>query len=168
MLLVLGGCERGCLRLAHEGPDAAALMAPLSGTDCPDGLARCRGGVLERSRLAVLPAGCASCACPWTAMGACERGCVEDGIVVEEGAASQLCAPPPGAEDVLAASGTVPEGCDGSFVCRGGLVVRCADRALVASCARGCAAASLDDAVTPLAAAFVLCARAGDAGAAPR
>jgi hypothetical protein len=77
-------------------------------------------------------------------------------------------APPSGAEDVLAASGTAPEGCDGSFVCRGGLVVRCADRTLVASCARGCAVASLDDAVTPLAAAFVLCARAGDAGAAPR
>jgi hypothetical protein len=90
--------------------------------------------------------------------------------VLDEGEEAQLCAPAPDARDVLPASGAAAEGCEGAFACRGGLVLRCEGRELVATCARGCAVQSLDFAASPIppgAAAAVLCRRApGDAGSA--
>ena len=50
-IFALAGCERGCLaRRAAERTSSPPI--DLSGTDCPDGLARCVDGRVEISRLA--------------------------------------------------------------------------------------------------------------------
>ena len=60
--------------------------APLQAIDCPDGLARCIGGVVEVSRLATIAQPCRAapeaCACPWDRVGDCEQGCVGDEVDV--------------------------------------------------------------------------------------
>ena len=109
LVLGLGGCERGCLAtwLTEHGagkpsasPPKGAL--PLNGVDCPDGLARCVGGVVEVSRASHYTLPCtdpqAGCTCPWDSLGPCALGCAADGVEVvaaPERALAQLCATDP-------------------------------------------------------------------------
>lgn len=77
----------------------------LAGTDCSDGLLRCRDGMVEASVRAVLPATCAgkrpeaACACPWESVTRCPSGCALDGLEVvpsrafDAGNRMQLCRP---------------------------------------------------------------------------
>ncbi len=147
---------------------------PLEVTDCPDGLARCEEGTVSVSRLATLPMPCqgpaSACACPWEVAAACSGGCVAEGLelVVERAkAASQLCAPGPGAGGgVFAASlsppasgtsraSSAPDGgtsqvsaapdasdapCDEGdrYRCSSGRVIDCAAGLAVGRCVRGC------------------------------
>jgi hypothetical protein len=175
----LAGCERGCARrwLAERGAGQEAPVQQagptLNAIDCPDGLARCSGGIVEASRLTSIPLPCngpvEQCTCPWERAGECERGCVADGldVVADRGKAlTQLCAPEPG-------SGTfarplreqAPGDCDEDqlYRCVGRAVVSCADRAVVGVCLRGCfaeGAAIGGEAPVPREAAFaILCSR---------
>lgn len=97
-------CERGGLakRIDAErsgvgtpGVTGRAWTSPspypdLAGTDCSDGLVRCRDGVVEASRRAVVPHPCVpvqgegakSCACPWDVVGKCVGSCAADEIEV--------------------------------------------------------------------------------------
>ena len=145
----------------------------MNGVDCPDGLARCTGGLVEASRLAILPQPCRGspeqCTCPWERLAECHRGCVADGleVVVErEKASAQLCAPEADAgatARILAV--TSPSGCEEEdlFRCAGGAVVSCSESAVVAICARGCSVegASIDrgQPVSREAAFAILCSR---------
>jgi len=126
--LVLGGCERGCLStwLAELGvgrpsatPPKGAL--PLSGVDCPDGLARCVGGVVEVSRASHYTLPCADpqagCMCPWDSLGPCPLGCAADGVEVvvpPERALAQLCATDPASPVArpIAPTAMPPGACD--------------------------------------------------------
>jgi hypothetical protein len=117
-----------------------------SAIDCPDGLARCSGGIVEASRLATIAMPCKgspeSCVCPWDRAGECEQGCVVDDleVVVDRPlAATQLCAAPPDAGP-LTRAGSQAAGCteDVQWRCTGGAVVSCQDQAAVAVCLRGC------------------------------
>ena len=142
----LCGCERGCARTWAErrgvGEKAAFRngLGPPRATDCPDGLARCTGGVVETSRLAAIPEPCQgppeSCACPWERAGECGGACVAEGaeIVVDRARAlAQLCAPGPGGGD-LARPISQPADCDEDtrYRCSGGAVVSCAEHRAVA------------------------------------
>jgi hypothetical protein len=140
LFFLLPACERGCARdwLVRQGvvegtPSTTAARSasasPLGANDCPDGLARCRDGVVEVSELAVIPQPCnlppPRCSCPWRAAAACETFCVADGaeVVVEATlAARQLCAPSQDAGAVMqvtpvvgapTAVGRTPEGRNG-------------------------------------------------------
>jgi hypothetical protein len=127
-------------------PGAGALNA----VDCPDGLARCTGGIVEVSRLTAIPQPCRGtpeqCACPWERAGECDRGCVVDGLEVvmeRPRARAQLCAPEVdagGSARVLAV--TSPGRCEDEqlYRCAAGAVVACAEGAVVAMCNRGCVA----------------------------
>ena len=114
-LLVLAGCERGCLwrlipRAGIAGAQAGAgsdqpsqAWFGMGEVDCPDGLARCSGGVVQRSLVARRPSPCRgnpeSCACPWTLVDRCEGECVADGLEIAtpaDRAVSQLCVATPG------------------------------------------------------------------------
>ncbi|MGH7294169.1 MAG: hypothetical protein ACRELB_04520 [Polyangiaceae bacterium] len=178
-LLSLSGCERGCARtwLKERGASERGVRAPgaqpVNGVDCPDGLARCTGGVVTASRLAVIEQPCKGtaeqCSCPWERVGECERGCVADEleVVVDRGAAMrQLCAPPRDAGPVARELAPPPASrCEEGelYRCASGSVVSCADHAVVAVCAKGCATegGSLDDdmPVAREAAYAVLCSR---------
>ena len=107
LLLLLGGCERGCLFtwLKDQGLGGVRPQSkggvPLAELACPEGLARCSAGRVHVSRAYTPPSPCSpeGCKCPWDDGGTCARGCVLDGV--EMGfppsiAARQLCAPPPG------------------------------------------------------------------------
>jgi hypothetical protein len=177
LIISLSGCERGCARawfeehgVGSEGRKPAGSPA-LNATDCPDGLARCSEGVVEVSRLAMIPAPCRGtaeqCSCPWERVTECERGCVVDGLETVAGrseAVTQLCAAPPDA-GAFARPLHAPAGCeDGQlFRCSGGQVVSCAEGAVVGACARGCFAegAALGDElpVSREAAFAILCSR---------
>jgi hypothetical protein len=76
--------------------------------DCPDGLARCVGGVLEVSDLARIPMPCKAsegktpCACPWRAVGECPHGCLAEGVEVvstPDRPAGRLCLDPANPRD---------------------------------------------------------------------
>jgi hypothetical protein len=152
LCLSFAACERGCARtwfnehgVGSEGRQPPG-SAPLDALDCPDGLARCNDGVVEGSRLAMIPQRCRGtpeqCSCPWERLVECERGCVVEGIEVvaeRDRAAVQLCAPPPDA-GALARPVRAPGECDEDqlYRCAGGAVVSCAERAVVGVCARGC------------------------------
>lgn len=175
----LSACQRGCasswLGEHGVGPEGVSPpgAAPLGAIDCPDGLGRCSGGVVEVSRLTSIPQPCKgspeSCACPWDRLGDCEEGCVVDDVdvVIERDVAlRQLCAPH---GDAGAVARVLPEqspaGCDEAelYRCVGGSIIACKEHAVVASCARGCVrdGASLDD-DTPVrreAAFAILCSR---------
>jgi hypothetical protein len=124
--------------------------APMNALDCPDGLARCTGGVVEASRLATIPQPCKgapeSCVCPWERLGECGRGCVVDGLemVVDRGVAlPQLCAPALDSGTTTARIATgAPEAADCdedvTYRCSGGAVVACSEHRVVATCERGC------------------------------
>ncbi|HEY1691171.1 MAG TPA: hypothetical protein VGG39_03365 [Polyangiaceae bacterium] len=182
-LLSLSGCERGCARtwLGEHGvgrggeptrpvpPGAQAFNA----IDCPDGLARCSGGVVEVSRLATIQQPCRGtpqeCSCPWEREGECDRGCVADDLVVvvdQDAALRQVCAPEADATPVARLLPTPPpSSCDEDvlFRCAGNAIVACADHAVVAVCAKGCVSdgASLGDdvSVSREAAFALLCTR---------
>jgi hypothetical protein len=177
----LAGCQRGCAREwlgrhdVTDDPRHPPGSQPLSAIDCPDGLAVCREGHVDVSRLATIAQPCHGpperCGCPWDTVGECERGCVADGVevVVErDAAATQLCKPAPGVVLVEpAGSDAVATGCDegDAYRCARGLVVACHDNAVVARCARGCAGEGTslgndDEAPVPREAAFaILCSR---------
>jgi hypothetical protein len=164
LALLLGvlssACERGCAwralsraGIASDGTGSAQAWLGLGEVDCPDGLARCRGGVIEASRLARRPSPCRgnleACACPWAVAGRCEGQCVADDLEVllpGERASSQLCAPDPArvafARPPAPVTALTPLGgaCEAeAFVCLGSAVVACrpAPR-IVATCASGC------------------------------
>jgi hypothetical protein len=157
--LLLAGCERGCAKswLAERGigespKTSPSAIVPLNALDCPDGLARCRDGVVEVSVLATIPHPCAgapeSCVCPWTQLGTCGHACTVDGlelVVEREHAEAQLCAP--AAADALsrAPDATTPlVPCDvRGYRCDGNVLEQCDDdgatpRAL-AVCTHRCA-----------------------------
>jgi hypothetical protein len=116
--------------------------------DCPDGLARCSGGVVEASRLASIAQPCTGsveqCSCPWDRLGECERGCEVDGadLVADRGKAlAQLCAWGRDAgAPAHALRSAAPAECDDEqlYRCVGGAVVSCAEHAVVGTCDRGC------------------------------
>jgi hypothetical protein len=121
----------------------------MNAVDCPDGLARCRAGTVEVSRLAAIPQPCKrpppQCDCPWELAGECERGCVAEGLelVVERSLAPiQLCAPAPDiAAAVRSTRATPPSGgCEEGqlYRCSGADVVACHENAVVGTCVRGC------------------------------
>lgn len=128
----------------------------MDATDCPDGLARCSGGVVEGSRLAMIPQPCKgapeTCVCPWERLGECERGCVADGveIVADRGVAlPQLCAPTAAVDSgTVARNATAPQAADCdedvAWRCTGGAVVACAEHRVVGICERGCFAEGTD------------------------
>jgi hypothetical protein len=130
----------------------------LGEVDCPDGLARCNGGVVQVSVAARRPAHCSGnaevCACPWAVVASCSGVCVADGVeafLPSDRASAQLCAPAPDAA-VFArpamAAGTLPplgEACEGEGVaCLGSTVARCEPTPrLLGSCVRGCSTSGL-------------------------
>jgi hypothetical protein len=110
-LLLVSACDRGCASrwIAKRKESVASgpsVFAPA--LDCPDGLARCVGGVLEVSELARIPMPCSAseghgqCACPWRAVGECSHGCLAEGVEVvsaPERAATRLCLDPTNPRD---------------------------------------------------------------------
>ncbi len=175
----LAGCERGCARTwfeAHgvgsEGRQPLPGAGALNAVDCPDGLARCNGGVVEVSRLARIAQPCRGtpeqCACPWERLRECEQGCVVEGVevVAERGkAATQLCAPAADAGAIARPLAvTPPAGAtrSSSTGARAAPSWR-ARNAVVGTCVHGCVAegASVEDdvPVTREGAFAILCAR---------
>jgi hypothetical protein len=188
LVLALGGCERGCLAgwLSDRGvatgpkPPGQGSAPQLAAIDCPDGLARCGNGIVQVSRAYHYADPCTGspeqCTCPWERLGDCPKGCVVDGLVVDEPrdrAMSQLCAPAATARDGgVELSGPPPgdevvSACDASFVCEHGVVIACGPPArAVGACTAGCAregqSMDTDDESAPLtpgAALAVLCRR---------
>jgi hypothetical protein len=177
VLACLAGCERGCAKswLADRGiggdpRTSPSAIVPLNAIDCPDGLARCRDGVVEASLLATVPAPCVgeACACPWTRVATCERGCTADGVemVVErDEAEDRLCAPTAGALALPAQATTPLTPCDiRGYRCDGAVLEQCDDDGAppraVAVCTHRCAGATIDaDGVTNDQAISLLCAR---------
>jgi len=102
LLVTLSACERGCLATWLRGHGLGEVpTAPTipkgSEAACPEGLARCRDGVVEVSRAYTPPGACSpeGCRCPWDRLITCKRGCVVDGMEMEmprENAEKQLCA----------------------------------------------------------------------------
>lgn len=171
LALSTSACERGCLGrwlgergVGGETPEGSGGAAPqgktrtldLTGTDCSDGLLRCRDGRVEASRAAHLPYPCgagrsgerpAACECPWDAVAACPSGCVRDGLEVigaPDAGTEQLCRPDfPVARPVLPGDPIPSEICAGEGVaCADGIVRVCEApgqpvRAL-ATCLNGC------------------------------
>ena len=172
LALAVAGCERGCLGrwLGERGvgggaPEGSGGAAPrgktrsldLAGTDCSDGLLRCRDGRVEASRMAHLPHPCGAeksgerqpaCECPWDVVATCPSGCASEeleaiGAPTDAGTA-QLCRPDgPGARPVLPGDPVPNEICASDGVaCVDGIVRICAApgqpmRAL-ATCLFGC------------------------------
>jgi len=121
LLLMLTGCERGCLRRTlgdhmgeggePEDPAPPRLRADhsnldLSGTDCAGGLLRCIDSRVEASISAHRPHPCgagagndqqAKCECPRESVARCSNGCALDGLEVvsrnSDAGATQLCRP---------------------------------------------------------------------------
>lgn len=118
----------------------------LLGVDCPPGMARCVGGVVEASRAHHYPLRCRGapeqCACPWDRLGDCPHGCAVDGVEIEAPAASaltQLCAPS-SVEPEASPLTTVVSACDAQYTCVSSTVIRCGPPAVpLARCTRGCA-----------------------------
>jgi hypothetical protein len=146
--------------------------------DCPDGLARCIGGVVEASRVSHFEVPCngppEACHCPWDAIGECPRGCAAEGaeiVVTRERAVGQLCAPDPNDPVARPAEGPPPPGaCEvAGYRCIASIVVACvaADAGIVsralAVCAHGCASDGdglrEDEDVPESSAIRILCAR---------
>jgi hypothetical protein len=159
--------------VGSNGRRAPAGSTAANAVDCPDGLARCNGGVVEASRLAMISQPCRGtpeqCSCPWERVAECDRGCVVDGLEViaeRDTAGVQLCAPaldagPP----ARALAVTSPGRCDEEqlYRCAGGAVVACAEGAVVGICVRGCfvegASVDVEMTVSREAAFAILCSR---------
>jgi hypothetical protein len=178
--LATAACERGCARHwlqehgSGEPPSSGKGSLPLNAIDCPDGLARCSGGVVQASRLARLPQPCQGrpeqCTCPWDRVAECEAQCVVDDlelVVPRESAARQLCAPGPDAGVLTGRplSGEAVPGCEEGqlYRCVAGAVVACHENAIAATCVHGCVeqGAFIDDdePVQREAAFAILCSR---------
>ena len=189
----LPACERGCVStwlrdhgVAGRPSPSSAASFPVNGVDCPDGLARCVGGVVEVSRVSRYELPCSgspeSCMCPWDSLGDCPRGCAAEGVeavIARDRAFAQLCAPDPSDPTEAfarpAAGVPPPPGAceEGGIRCIASLVVACRESALggagdvltprtVAVCLRGCAHegdAIDEEDVADEAAARILCAR---------
>lgn len=133
-------------------PDAGSPIVDV--VDCPDGLARCKGGALERSRLAQIAARSPT-GCPWELAGACPEGCVED-VVVSANHATQLCRIDGGPW----VEKREPRTCDdAAWACSAAEVIDCRKKQTVAVCLRGCAEESLDEDLEEHDAVTILCAR---------
>ncbi len=110
-LLLASACDRGCASRWIAGRKESVATAPSvfgPALDCPDGLARCVGGVLELSELARIPLPCkaseshSQCVCPWRAAGECPHGCLAEGVEVvsaPEQAPTRLCFDPANPRD---------------------------------------------------------------------
>lgn len=178
--LSAAGCERGCARhwldehATEEPPAKGRGSLPMNAVDCPDGLARCSGGVVVASRLARIPQPCRGrpeqCTCPWDRVGDCDTRCVADElevVVPRDRAVRQLCAPggDAGALTRTPATGEAARGCEEGqlYRCAAGSVVACHDNAVAATCVRGCfeegAAIDDDEPVEREAAFAILCSR---------
>jgi hypothetical protein len=152
----------------------------MGSVDCPDGLARCVGGVVEASRLFSHPEPCSgsreACECPWDRLGACPTGCVAEDVEVvlpRARASNQLCAPPADAVyavhevvDTPAPALPTETGLDCSdqrYLCHEGQVLACEPTVrVVARCVKGCAVEGLtldDDTLADPAALAFLCLR---------
>jgi hypothetical protein len=165
VLCSLTGCQRGWLasELRTLGVGAPPQEKDWLGVvDCPAGLSRCVGGVVQTSLSARRPRDCkesgegrAACQCPWSAVSRCPGPCAADGIelAVDGDASTQLCP----AEDVAqfaqralcnSAQGSLssdPPDCEGeSYVCSSSRVVACADRRVLGTCSIACAELSVD------------------------
>jgi hypothetical protein len=145
--------------------------------DCPDGLARCTGGVVEVSRLASRPDPCAgsreACECPWDRLSPCRLGCVAEDVEVvvsRERAVAQLCAPEPGGGAAyVEAPPPFEDGgidcADGRYICAGSWIVSCSSDTpphRLARCINGCTSEALtldDDTLTDRQATALLCRR---------
>jgi hypothetical protein len=162
---LVGGCERGCIWKAL--PKAGLSANPTAPgqawfgqgeVDCPDGLRRCRGGVVQASMVARRPVACTGnpegCACPWSIEATCPGACVADDlelVVPAERALAQLCEPlaasapfaraRPDVPPAPTPAETVGESCEGeAFVCLGSVVRECAPAPHpIATCLAGCA-----------------------------
>lgn len=172
LVLAVSGCERGCLAqwLGERGigggtPEGSGGAAPqgksrtldLSGTDCSDGLLRCRDGHVEASRAAHLLHPCGgrksgergpACECPWDLVATCPSGCASEGLEVlgaaTDAGTAQLCRPDaPVARPVLPGDPIGADICAAAGVaCVDGIVRICEatgqpTRAL-ATCLHGC------------------------------
>lgn len=180
LALLTTGCERGCLSswLAERGvgpaPTGATTWAPqlpLSGVDCPEGLARCSSGIVSVSRAFHYSEPCKGppeqCQCPWERLTDCPRGCAADGVEIDvprHRAAAQLCAPAP--DEIFARSPSLDAKlalCEATYMCTGGTVRACGPPpAAVATCTKGCAVDGQEleeEGVTASAATALLCAR---------
>ena len=149
--IALVGCERGCLSKKVSGTQDSGLAFDL--VDCPDGLARCVDGQLQKSKLGAVPP---NATCPWISAGECPADCVE-GIVVEEAHAAQLCRVEAGAWQIRRAPA---EDCgEARFKCSANRVIDCEQKSMVAVCTKGCALDVLDDDVSEGDAVTILCLR---------
>lgn len=145
--------------MEHGAHPADPGVVALTGVDCPDGLARCREGEVQVSRLAKLAQPCrgpeSACSCPWDPVAFCARGCLVDGLemVMDEGVAStQLCSPeveagllalpPRGGPGGGPGEGEGVSRCDEGVLyrCDNGALVDCGARSVIARCLRGCSA----------------------------
>ncbi len=151
----------------------------MGSVDCPDGLARCVGGVVEASRLFSHPEPCSgsreACECPWDRLGPCTAGCVAEDVEVvlpRPQASLQLCAPTGEAVYAVPQAGETPPALpteagtdcsDQRYLCHGGQVVACEPALhVVAGCIKGCAVEGMtldDDALADPAAVALLCLR---------
>jgi hypothetical protein len=192
--VALAGCQRGCLATWLEQTGlfggergAGARSTPggfaLSGVDCPDGLARCEGGIVEVSRPAHIPPDCRGsaneCACPWQSVGSCGgKGCVKDDlemVLSPSLAATQLCAAPgevfarPAPVGAVQLPAACEEGVD--FLCVEGAVIACDDTKARSAgvCILGCAESGLqiDEKLSDDEAAAILCKRPSGPSTAP-
>jgi len=159
----------GALRRGETPGEALPAMA----TDCPDGLARCRGGIVEVSRLAAIERPCrappAQCLCPWARVASCPGACVVDDVEVVLAPSlgpAQLCAPDEHAAPIARPTTVLPPAasCEGAlYRCAQGVVAPCRERSAGAVCARGCIGegATVDEGVpvTVEQAAAILCVR---------
>jgi hypothetical protein len=150
-----------------------ASVVGAAAIDCPDGLARCEGGGVWVSRIAVIPYPCnkppPACECPWERVADCEGACVADGVeqvVDRQRARAQLCAPAPDAGPFVLRFGdaTPAPACDegARFSCADSNVVDCGHTRVVGRCLRGCAAESIsaeDEGIDREAAFAILCSR---------
>jgi hypothetical protein len=150
----------------------------MNAVDCPDGLARCIGGVVEVSRVSHYELPCTgspeTCLCPWDSLGDCPRGCAAEGVeavIPRDRAFAQLCAPDPAdpTEAFARPSPGVappPGACEtGGVRCVGSLVVACHESADPRAGAAPGVADGVADGVTARTIATCLhgCAHEGDA-----
>lgn len=120
--------------------------------DCPDGLARCVDGQLQKSKLGAVPP---NATCPWIPAGECPGDCVE-GLVVEETKAAQLCRLEAGPWQLRRAA----EDCgEARWKCASNRVIDCELKSMVAVCTKGCALETLDDDLSEGDAVTILCLR---------
>lgn len=154
--LAVTGCQRGCLAtwITEQGPQPNGSndprVAPLTSTDCSDGLVRCHAGLAQASKAGAIAQGCHAtpedphaCECPFVNVATCADGCVVEDVTLVGADATRTCAPPATVEVATLPVAQLAAICDGEgarFRCEHGAVFACADGGAVpvAVCARGC------------------------------